>query len=708
MNDLGTTLVWLALQVTVVSLAAAGLYAALSRRGAGALAAGAGLVAAVMLTGAALFPLPSWWGWRSAPAPQPVMVETAAASEPLRPPPGGDSAPPLPAVTAGNAPGWALTSLRGAWDKVIADGLPAVGRHAAWPRWVALAFLLGAGAGGVRILVGLWGVRECRRRSERITEPALAKLLEGLRDEMQVARRVEARELPGLPAAATAGWLRPVILLPPDWREWAAAERRAVLAHELAHVRHGDYLAGLAARLGVALHFYHPLVYWLAARLHLQQELAADALGAAHSGGRGPYLKALARLALRQDGRPLGWPARTFLSPNGTLMRRVHMLRTKDRFPPARLRRTGRALAVAVLAVVAVAVSALRTPAQKADGPAAAVGERFYAGGFRSTRGFAFTKAASAEREPFDLSYLAADATGVVAVRPSAIFGRPGMKKYADTLNKFLAVASLAAGLRGELRLPFDQLEQVSASAYIKPLAGADQGKSALMLGQPVLRTARDYDWKSHFIDLLPGVKTVHYHGRVYYRVPEGKLPALGPMSMCFYLPDGRTLVCITEKGVRQVIDHKRVERQRFAWEDDWKQVERGLFAAAFDNHDKGWLKDREAEDLGLLLDLAEHLESLVYGADGDTACTIQVMGRCASGEDARAAARAGEAFLQDLKDKLVGPPELAGSFRKLVDQGRLQRRGKTVRWTSEVQVDLAALIGSCLPEGAPGQHKKK
>jgi hypothetical protein len=617
----------------------------------------------------------------------------------------GDPAPP--AAAAGNPPGRALTSLRGAWEQVAAAGLPSAGRQAGWPRWVALAFLLGAGAGVVRILVGLWGVRECRRRSARITDPALTELLEGLRDEMRIARRVEARELPGLPAAATVGWLRPVVLLPPDWREWADAERRAVLAHELAHVRRGDYLAGLVARLGVALHFYHPLVYWLAARLHLQQELAADALGAAHSGGRGPYLKALARLALRQDGRPVGWPARTFLSPNGTLMRRVHMLRSKDRFPPARLYRTGRALAVAVLAVVAVGVSSLRSPAQKSDSPAPAAGERFYAGGFRTARGFEFRKAA--EREPFDLSYLAPDATGVVAVRPSAVFSRPGMRKYADTLNKLLGPASLAAGLRGELRLPFDQLEQVSASAFIKPLKeGPDQGKSALMLGQPVLRTAKDYDWKGRFIDLLPGVEEVSYHGRTYYKVPEGKLPALGPQATCFYLPDGRTLVMLTEEGVRQVIDHKKVERRRSAWEGDWKQVERGVFAAAVDNRDKGWLKDHEAEDLGLLLDLAEHMDSLVYGADGDTACTVQVIGRCASGEDARAAARAGEAFLQDVKDKLAGPPELAGSFRELVNHGRLQRHGKTVRWTSEVQVDLAALIGSCLPEGAGARHKKK
>jgi hypothetical protein len=542
--------------------------------------------------------------------------------------------------------------------------------------------------------------------------------LEELRAEMRVARRVEVRQLAGLPAAATVGWLRPVILLPPDWREWAAQERRAVLAHELAHVRRGDYLAGLVARLGVALHFYHPLVYWLAARLHLQQELAADALGAGHSGGRGRYLKSLARLALRQDGRPVGWPARTFLSPTGTLMRRVHMLRTKDRFPQDRPRRIVRALAVAVLVVVAVGVSALRTPAQKAELPAPAAGERFYAGGFRTARGFTF-KTAAVECEPFDLSYLVPDATGVVAVRPAAIFGRPGMKKYADLLNKYLALGAKGMGLREGLSLPFDQLEQVSASAFIKPLQGSDQGKSALMLGQPVLRTAKDYDWKGRFIDLMPGVEEVSYHGRVYYRVPKGKLPALGPLGMCFYLPDGRTLVCLSEEGVRQVIDHKKVEWRRFAWEEDWKQVERGLFAAAVDNRDKDWLKDRRPnEDLNEAgLKVARHLNSLVQGVDGSAAFTLTAIGRCESEAGARTVLRAARELLRDAGKELEQavkekPDGVTGRECRcgleLLRNAHLQRDGACVRWTSEVQMDLAELLDSGLAEGAGGQHKKK
>ena len=89
--------------------------------------------------------------------------------------------------------------------------------------------------------------------------------------------------------------------------------QRAVLAHELAHVVRGDYAAGLLARLALALNGYHPMVRWMAGQLRLQQELAADAMGARLAGGRAGYLVALSRLALRQDGRSPCSPRRAFL-----------------------------------------------------------------------------------------------------------------------------------------------------------------------------------------------------------------------------------------------------------------------------------------------------------------------------------------------------------------------------------------------------------
>ena len=177
-----------------------------------------------------------------------------------------------------------------------------------------------------------------------------------------------------MPAArrpAAAGWLRPVVLLPADWREWDETELRAALAHELAHVRRSDFLLGLLARLGLALHFYHPLLYWLAGRLRLQQELAADGLAAPLAGGRDAYLRGLARLALRlSDRRPAGWPANPLFS-RGMLMRRIRMLKTKEGCFVGKASRWGRALVAVLLAGAIVGVAALRCPAQK-TGQAAA------------------------------------------------------------------------------------------------------------------------------------------------------------------------------------------------------------------------------------------------------------------------------------------------------------------------------------------------
>ena len=133
-------------------------------------------------------------------------------------------------------------------------------------------------------------MRESRRRSTSIDDPDVLAEVESFRLALSIAHRVEVRELSSLmgSTAAAAGWLRPFIMLPREWRSWGRLERRAVLAHEMAHIGRADYVSGIVAQIGVMVQFYHPLVHWLVARLRLQQELAADAVGAPLAGGRSP------------------------------------------------------------------------------------------------------------------------------------------------------------------------------------------------------------------------------------------------------------------------------------------------------------------------------------------------------------------------------------------------------------------------------------
>ena len=68
-----------------------------------------------------------------------------------------------------------------------------------------------------------------------------------------------------------------VILVPADCHGWPAAKRLAVLAHEEAHIRRGDFFIQLLAGLHRALFWFNPFAWWLQARLRDLAETASDA-----------------------------------------------------------------------------------------------------------------------------------------------------------------------------------------------------------------------------------------------------------------------------------------------------------------------------------------------------------------------------------------------------------------------------------------------
>jgi beta-lactamase regulating signal transducer with metallopeptidase domain len=89
--------------------------------------------------------------------------------------------------------------------------------------------------------------------------------------------RVELRLCGEFGGPVAAGVLRPVVFLPPAWHAWDAATRRAVLLHELTHHARRDPLRRWVAALACAIHWWNPLVRWMARRLHEQCEFACDA-----------------------------------------------------------------------------------------------------------------------------------------------------------------------------------------------------------------------------------------------------------------------------------------------------------------------------------------------------------------------------------------------------------------------------------------------
>lgn len=186
------------------------------------------------------------------------------------------------------------------------------------------AWALGAGLMFGRLGLGLAWVARARRRSEPAPAEWQARL-DALARRLGVTRRVSLRLLPELAGPIALGTLKPCVLLPAALlTRLPVSLIEALLAHELAHVRRWDYLANLLQSAVEALLFFHPVVWWLSARLRAERELVADDLSAQALGDSRRLAQALHALS-ELDHAPMTPP----LAPaarGGDLLHRIERL----------------------------------------------------------------------------------------------------------------------------------------------------------------------------------------------------------------------------------------------------------------------------------------------------------------------------------------------------------------------------------------------
>jgi beta-lactamase regulating signal transducer with metallopeptidase domain/HEAT repeat protein len=199
--------------------------------------------------------LPTVTTYQSAPAApvRDVIVPPAATGSPANVTPLPAAAPrtdrALPNVT--HMPVWAM--LLAAWGVVAA----------------ALLGWLAFGALSVRRIV-----RSGRELDERSWTAPLCEIADRL--DLDAVPRLLSSPLIEMPFAC--GVLEPTVVLPASAEGWNDSRRRAVLFHELAHVKRHDLVGHTLGRIACALYWFHPLV-WTAARcLRAESERACDDL----------------------------------------------------------------------------------------------------------------------------------------------------------------------------------------------------------------------------------------------------------------------------------------------------------------------------------------------------------------------------------------------------------------------------------------------
>ncbi|QYF92833.1 M56 family metallopeptidase [Massilia sp. PAMC28688] len=156
--------------------------------------------------------------------------------------------------------------------------------------WASCAAVL-----ALRMGLGLLWIE--RSRAGHGTDARLQATVTRLAGGFGVSRKVLLRVVPELSSPQTAGWFRPVVLvpaslatgMPPDLLE-------ALLAHEMAHIRRHDYIVNLMQHAVEIIFFYQPAVWWLSRRIRAEREQIADDLAARHTGSPRTLARALSEL----------------------------------------------------------------------------------------------------------------------------------------------------------------------------------------------------------------------------------------------------------------------------------------------------------------------------------------------------------------------------------------------------------------------------
>jgi hypothetical protein len=142
-------------------------------------------------------------------------------------------------------------------------------------------WLLGVMVGILRLGLGLIGLVRWRGRSVHL----------GWRE------GIELRVLEGLEGPVACGILRRVIYLPGHHGEWTEEVREAVMRHEMCHHARRDPLWRTVAGVACAVHWFNPLVWWVARRFAMQCEFACDAAVLESGVGVRRYVDVLCDLA---------------------------------------------------------------------------------------------------------------------------------------------------------------------------------------------------------------------------------------------------------------------------------------------------------------------------------------------------------------------------------------------------------------------------
>jgi beta-lactamase regulating signal transducer with metallopeptidase domain len=155
-----------------------------------------------------------------------------------------------------------------------------------------------------RIFLGLYGAFKLTRQGKTVTGLTWRQLLLHFLQAVSIKRKISLLSHRQVKVPMTWGVFKPVVIIPVESKNWTRDECSSALFHELSHIKRGDFIVKILARLSCALYWFNPLSWFALRMIKKEQEKACDEL--VLKAGVKPSTYAENLLAIKKAGR-MGW-----------------------------------------------------------------------------------------------------------------------------------------------------------------------------------------------------------------------------------------------------------------------------------------------------------------------------------------------------------------------------------------------------------------
>lgn len=166
--------------------------------------------------------------------------------------------------------------------------------------FIASFYFAGVGIQFLSLTFAWFRARSLGQAEPLLHDPVWMMKLDTLCEKLQIAKKISLHISERITVPVTAGFIKPVILLPVAMVSRLSPEQvESILLHELAHIKRNDYIWNIGQKVIESILFFNPFVWLIAREIHKEREYCCDEIVVSKTSDPMTYAKALLQLEVQ-------------------------------------------------------------------------------------------------------------------------------------------------------------------------------------------------------------------------------------------------------------------------------------------------------------------------------------------------------------------------------------------------------------------------